>query len=209
MLLWVARNEDPPGGKMILKPLIALFLVPVVAACGGGNSYSSYPSSASYSKPPKNSDPSSPTIKNDNYSPSIEVNTEPGERGAPPNIEIFGLFGKVERSSGKATAYVQWNELYIDKEWRFYTRASSSKGQPYQFNQVGRDVSKCDRYTGCIYSETYNIYLPPSDLRGGANEGISFKIYSKNGQERVVRLSPSLVTEFNEKMAEAAKMRGK
>lgn len=162
---------------------------------------------SSYSAP-TSANPSSASIKNDNYSPTIDVQTEVVKRGAPPNTEVYLLYGKIDRSSGKATAFVQWGEVYADKGWRFYSRASNSKGQSYELAQVSRNVSSCSR-SGCVYSETYNIYLPQGDLRAGSKEGISFKIFGKNGDERIVSLSPSLIAEFNEKMAEAAKMRGK
>jgi hypothetical protein len=72
---------------------------------------------------------------------------------------------------------------------------------------VTRDVSSCSRYTGCIYNETYNIYIPSADMQAGATSGVSFKIYSRGGLERVIDLPPDLIADFNAKMAEAAKMR--
>jgi hypothetical protein len=52
-------------------------------------------------------------------------------------------------------------------------------------------------------------HLPVLPCAPGAKEGIGFKIFGKNGDERIVSFSPSLIAEFNEKMTEAARMRGK
>jgi hypothetical protein len=125
---------------------------------------------------------------------------------AGKGTELFGLYAKINKASGAIVTYVQWSEVYWVQEWRFYSRASNSNGQSYSFDRVSRDVSKCGRGT-CIYSETYNIGIPAADLRAGAKDGVSFKIYGKNGDERVINLSPALIEEFNAKVAEAVKLR--
>jgi len=46
-------------------------------------------------------------------------------------------------------------------------------------------------------------------MQAGARDGVSFKIYGKSGQERIIDLPANLIANFNEKMVEAAKTRGK
>jgi hypothetical protein len=154
-------------------------------------------------------EPYNPWIKEDAYSPAIQVATNEGERGGGYNVERYALFGLIDRKSGAARTYVQWAEIYVDKAWRFYYRASNNRGEPYEFKQVSRDVGSCSPYSGCVYTEMYNVYIPAQDMKAGMNDGISFKIFGKSGEERIINLSAGLVAAFNEKMAEAAKMRGK
>lgn len=149
------------------------------------------------------------TIKNDSYSPTIQVKTDEAERGAPGygrGTEAWALIAKIDKQTGAVVSYVQWLEVYWDKEWRFFSRASTNKGQSLSFDTVDRSVSKCSS-SGCIYSETYNIMMPAAELRSGAKDGINFKIYSKTGAERVISIPAEIVAQFNEKVVEAQKMR--
>lgn len=154
-------------------------------------------------------DLAAPTIKNDSYSPNIQVRATGGERGSPgqgKGIELWGLFANINKQTGATVTYVQWSDAYWDSSWRFYSRASTNKGQSLSFDTVDRTVSKCSS-SGCIYSETYNIMMPAAELRSGAKDGVNFKIYGKNGDERVITIPAEIVSQFNEKVAEAQKMR--
>jgi hypothetical protein len=177
-----------------------------LVGCAGGAPTSYSPNSAS-SSTYEQSQPYTPTIENDPYSPTIDVTTKAGQTGqAGPGIQISVLFAKIDKKSGAVVTGVQWGEVYIDSEWRFYSRASSSKGQAYTFSRVDNKVSKCSSGT-CVYSETDNIMIPAADHKSGAVDGISFKIYGRKGDERVVALPATLIEEFNAKVAEAVKMR--
>lgn len=188
---------------------IAALAAATLAACAPPPS--SY-SGSTYSSPSagfRASDLSAPTIKDDSYSPNIQVRATGGERGSPgegQGIELWGLFANINKQSGAVVTYVQWSDAYWDKEWRFYSRASTNKGQQLSFDTVDRTVSKCS-YGTCIYAETYNIMMPAAELRSGAKDGISFKIYSKTGVERVITIPAEIVAQFNEKVSEAQKMR--
>jgi hypothetical protein len=170
-----------------------------------GSTYAGGGSSSSYTS----QEPYSPWIIEDAYSPAIKVATNAGERGGGYNVEKYALFGLIDRKSGAARTYVQWAEIYVDKGWRFYYRASNDKGEPYEFSQVARDVGNCSPYSGCVHTETYNIYIPARDMKAGAKDGISFKIFGKDGSERIINLNADLVAAFDEKMIDAAKMRAK
>jgi hypothetical protein len=186
----------------------------MLVCCGMAGCYStspSYPTRTSYSSAaysaPKSVSPSNFRIKADAYSPAIDVTCDPGERGSvPAGTEIYGLYGKIDRASGRSTTFVQWGEVYTDRDWRFFSRASNDKGQSLDFDKIDRKVSSCSRGT-CVYSETYNIYLSSADLRTGASQGISFKIYGRKGDERIVNLPADMVREFNSKLAEAMRQR--
>lgn len=192
-----------------MRAIATILLIITVGGCyGGGESYGAYPASVSTYVAPRNSDPTAPSIKNDRYSPTIDVKTEGGERGAhPTGVELYGLYAKIDRSTGKVTAYVQWSDVYTDRAWRFYNRASNDKGQRYDFDKVDRSVSSCS-YGTCVYAETYNIQIPQVDIRAGARNGVNFKIFSQTGQERVIQLSAELLREFVGKLDEAQKVRG-
>jgi hypothetical protein len=180
-----------------------------LAACGSPSSTYNY-SSAGYTTAaaPKNSDPSGPVIKNDPYSPAIEVEMGGGKREGN-GTQIYGLYGAIEKKAGTTRTYVQWAEVYSGSEWRFYSRASNNQGAPLEFKQVDRKVASCSGRGSCVYDETYNVYLTPTQLRQGAVDGLSFKIFGRNGDERIVSLPAAAVSAFNEKMAEAAKSRPK
>jgi len=147
--------------------------------------------------------PTNATIKNDQYSPTINVETDIA-RTTGNGTQIFVLGGRIDRKSREKTAFVQWGEVYNAKAWRFYSRASDDTGTALRFVQVGRNVSSCSGGT-CVYSETYNVYLTPAMLQRGASSGISFKIYGRNADERIVNIPASTIAEFNAKMVEAAK----
>lgn len=193
----------------MLRLSTVTFAVVVLAGCATPPSYSSSPSYGSSSTQYQESDLSPPTIKNDQYSPSIQVRSEGGKRGQVSQgkgVEIWGLFANVGRQSGAVVTYVQWGEVYWDKAWRFYSRASTNKGQSLSFDTVDRKVTRCSHGT-CVYSETYNIMLTSADMRAGAKDGISFKIYGREGDERVITIPASIVEQFNEKVVEAQKLR--
>lgn len=211
--LWMvlARTFPKRGGEINMRVIATgVAAVLVLAGCYGPTpTYSSYSGGGSnYARP--DTAPSSPSIKEDAYNPSIEVETDIGERKSPGGgTEIYGLYAKIDRASGVVVTYVQWSTIYTSSEWLFFSRASSSQGKAYDFRQVNRKVSSCSRYSGCVYTETYNIYIPAQDMRTGAKSGISFKIYGKTGAERVIDLSADLVAAFNSKVDEATKGRKK
>lgn len=177
-----------------------------LAACAPAPTYAPSGVPTSYASA---NDVSAPIITNDSYSPTIKVEAGGGKKtDASANSEIWGLYGRVTKKSGATVAYVQWGEVYADREWRFYNRASTNKGEVLSFETVERKVSKCyPRLGECTYSEAYNIMIPPSLLKTGATDGISFKVYSRNGQEKIVNVPAEIVGQFNGKLAEAQKMR--
>lgn len=192
----------------MLKYATVLVGFALLAACGSPE-YTSSSTGGSSPTAYRAIDVSAPTIKNDTYSPDIKVKTGEAERGAAGygrGTEAWALFANVNKQSGAVVTYVQWVEVYWDKEWRFFSRASTNKGQPLSFDKVDRSVSRCSSGS-CIYSETYNIMMPAAELRSGAKDGISFKIYSKSGAERIINIPAEIVAQFNEKVAEAQKMR--
>lgn len=196
-----------------MKRIATIAVLAALAGCAPPPSYNSsnvYTGSVSPSRAATATDLSSPTIKNDPYKPSIEVRAEGAEKtDADLNAEIWGLYGKVDKKTGAVSTYVQWGEVYGDRAWRFYSSASTNKGESLSFTQVERNVSKCfPRLGQCTYSEVYNITIPQALLRSGAKDGISFKIFGKSGSERIVNIPADVVAQFNTKIAEASKMRG-
>lgn len=157
-------------------------------------------------EPPLAPDPHSPTIENDPYSISIDITTESATRRSPDLSQVYNLLSKTHRKGDVTLAYVQWSAIYTDRTWRFYNRASNDKGQSYDFREVARDVHRCSS-SRCLYNETYNIVIPPADLRRGATEGIRFKIYARNGGDVLVEIPASLVSQFNKELAEVRKIR--
>lgn len=151
-------------------------------------------------------DPHSPRIENDPYSISIDITTDSATRRSGDLSQVYNLLSKTHRKGDVTLVYVQWSAIYTARTWRFYNRASNDKGQSYDFRQVNRDVAGCPS-SRCVYNETYNIIIPPADLRRGATEGIRFKIYARNGGDVLVEIPASLVAQFNEKLAEVRKMR--
>lgn len=156
-------------------------------------------------------DPHSPSIRNDPDSISIDVVTEPATRksaGSTGLDEVYLLLSKTHRKGDATLVYVQWTAIYAAPASRSYNRASSDNARPYDFQELDRKVGHCGS-SGCVYGETYNITIPPADLKRGASEGIRFKIYARNGDDVVVQLPASLIAQFNEKLAEVQKMRTK
>lgn len=152
-------------------------------------------------------DPSDPTIERDQFSPVIKVVAKGGERSEGSDSQIYGLYGAIDKKSGATTTYVQWGEVYGSTDWRFYVRASNDKAQPLSMKEVQRNVGRCFSTGRCVYTEVYNIMIPAADLKSGATEGASFKLYAKNGEQRIVKLPAELISKFNEKMAEAQRDR--
>ncbi|MCA0246374.1 MAG: hypothetical protein LCH93_07125 [Proteobacteria bacterium] len=151
-------------------------------------------------------DPHSPHIESDPYSTTIDVKTKSATRKGTEVTEVYGLYSKTLRKGNATRVYVQWSAIYSDRTWHIYNRASNDKGQSYDFQEVERDVGSC-RSQRCVYRETYNIIIPLADLKRGATDGIRFKIYARSGDSAVVELPASLIVQFNEKFAEAQKMR--
>jgi hypothetical protein len=193
--------------RLIAGSTVCLVL-PLLAGCyDAGGSYAA-PSSAAPSY--RDYPPTGPSIVNDSYSPTIKVKTESGQRGGPASsgTEIYGLYATVDRKSGAVVSYVQWGEVYGDRSWRFYSRASTDKAEPLSVDQVDRSVGRCFPNLGeCTYSEVYNIKIPEKLMKAGAADGIRFKIYGRNGDERIVMIPAMTVAPFNEKVAEAVKLR--
>ena len=189
-----------------MQKIASLVLLLTLCGCAQPDPYRPYnaPSTPSYAgTPPPPTVPMNASIKSDPYSPTINVETDVAETKGN-GTQIFALAGQIDRKTRERTVFVQWGEVYSARAWRFYSRASDDTGTPLRFLQVSRKVSSCPGGT-CIYNETYNVYLTPAMIQRGASQGISFKVYSRNGDERIVNIPASTVAEFNSKMAEAAK----
>ena len=135
------------------------------AGCYAPPSYQA--SSPSAGLPAVNSEPTTPTIKQDAYATSINVEARGGEQTAGSTSQLFGLYGTINKKTGATVVYVQWAEIYAAPEWRFYSRASTNKGQELSMATVDRKVGNCHRTGNCIYTETYNIMMPAADLKAG------------------------------------------
>jgi len=140
----------------------------------------------------------------DRFSPAIEVKMTPGKRGqAPDGTEIISLNGQIDRKTGSTLTWVSWTEVYTDRQWRFYSRASSDKGKALSMKEVDRSVHRCSSGT-CVYSETYSVMVPLPDLEAAmAGGGIKFKLYGKLGDERLVHLPAFSLKPFVGKVEEA------
>ena len=118
--------------------------------------------------------------------------------------QLYGVFGLVERKTGDALSFVQWSEEYTANERRNYWRAAD-RGANLPFAEVGRKLSPCNGRTGCAHAETFNIYFTAEQMKRAALEGLSFRISSRKGDERIVAIPANTIVGFNEKMAEAAR----
>ena len=192
-----------------MRLLNLLLIAFVCAGCvGGSGGYSpNYSYAASTSAAPKNTDPSTVTIKQSAYATSIEVESDVGER-AGDGTTIYLLAGSIDKKTGAVRTFVQWGEIYTARDWRFYSRASTNKSEPLEFNEVSRKVSSCSRGS-CVYNEMYNVYFTPAQMRQAGSAGLDFKVFGRRGDERVVTIPAAVVADFNAKMVEAAKLRGR
>lgn len=195
--------------RKTVRSLLLLAAVVAISACSppppspsraSGSPTSAARSSTAY-------DPHSPYIENDPYSTSIDVKTKAALRDTVELTQLYALRGRVDRETGRTLALVQWSAVYTRHTWHFYFKASNDRGQSYDFREVNREVRACPNR--CVYAETYNIFIPLADLQRGATDGIRFKIYARSGDSAVVELPASLIVQFNEKLAEAQKMRTK
>lgn len=197
--------------KEDMHPLAILFAAAVaLSACSPPppNSAAVPAAAASAARPSDASDPHSPSIRNDPDSISIDVVTKPATRKSAGLDEVYLLLSKTHRKGDATLVYVQWTAVYAAHASRSYNRASGDNVRSYDFQELDRKVGHCGS-SGCVYGETYNITIPPADLKRGASEGIRLKIYARNGDEVVVQLPASLIAEFNAKLAEVQKMRTK
>lgn len=163
-------------------------------------------------EPPDPPDPQSPTIKNDPYSPTIKVVTEPGTHRNNLGSEHHALNAMVSRSDGSAIAYVEL-EVHHTYSARASAlpplRASNDRAQPYRVVELTPSWY-CGRPDECDVQQIYRIQIPFADLKRGATEGIRFKVYGlSRNKDRIIEIPASLVVQFNEKLAEAQKMRSK
>lgn len=188
-----------------MRVLLLLAVAVALSACSPPPPNSSGASNAA--QPSRATDPHSPYIENDPYSTSIDVKTKTALRDTVELTQLYTLRGRVDRETGLTLALIQWSAVYTRRTWHFYFKASNDRGQSYDLREVNREVRACpDR---CVYAETYNIFIPLADLQRGATDGIRFKIYARSGDSVIVELPASLIVQFNEKLAEAQKMRTK
>lgn len=77
-------------------------------------------------------------------------------------------------------------QLYVsdhyDQRWRFYHSAHDSAGRKLSMTQISREVSYCGRY-GCTYFETVGLNIDRAYLEGAVQDGMSFKLSGKAGEE--------------------------
>lgn len=156
-------------------------------------------------------EPFAASIKADDpYATFIKVATEPGERGGAEvgAIETYGLYATIDKKTGSVVRYVQWSEVYSDRNWRFYSSAATNRGEALSFKEVDRSVNSCSPALGtCIYTEVYNIMMPAGVLADAAKNGLNFKVTGRRGDVRVLHISARTVQQFNDEVASAEKRR--
>lgn len=184
-----------------MRFLVILLAALVLAGCGKTVPISADPDSAA--GPQENSDPACARINEDPASRFIDVEATGGVRNGDGK-QLYGVFGLVERKTGDVLSFVQWSEEYSANERRNYWRAAD-RGAALPFAEVGRKLSPCNGRTGCAHTETFNIYFTPEQMKRAALEGLSFRISSRKGSERIVAIPANTIVGFNEKIAEAAR----
>lgn len=150
----------------------------------------------------------SPLIRQDQYSPTIDVvSAQPeGHEVGKGDFEAYMLVGKIDKKTGEVSVAVQWDRIYVARDWRSYQRAADSSGTPLVFKTVRRTTKGCGA-GGCTFDELYAIYFTKEQLAAAVVEGLDFKIWNRDGGTALVKIPASAIKEFGVKMLEAEKLR--
>lgn len=147
------------------------------------------------------------TVKDDAYRPTIEFDSEAGHGGYTGDATLWGIYGSMDRKTKARRYYSQWSNVYDDRAWRFFQSAGSSKGERLEVSSINRNVVSCTgyRYSGCAYSETLNVYFTEAQMRRGAKEGLSVKMFARSGSEKTFDVPADVVAQLLAKMDSIAR----
>lgn len=112
---------------------------------------------------------------------------------------IYSLIATVDRKTKAKGFYLDWSEVYIDRDWRFYSGAGTSNAEQLPFSQLDRKVASC-RAGSCVYSEAYRIRLSEAQFRRGETTGLAVKVFSGRAPDRLTIISPHVFQEVAAKM---------
>ncbi|MFN3523908.1 MAG: hypothetical protein ACK4YQ_16805 [Phenylobacterium sp.] len=122
-------------------------------------------------------------IDGDEFSPFVDYT-------APFHQQEDGgyVFAVRKRGSGDAVFLAQ-GFIYYSGDWRFYDRAYLPGGNSVDFASSERKVLGCSRYSGCRYSESYQLTFTPEQVKAGLREGIRVQVRGRGAGEFVIAFS--------------------
>ncbi|MGE0154777.1 MAG: hypothetical protein AB7R90_19325 [Reyranellaceae bacterium] len=132
-------------------------------------------------------------IRDDPFRPHVQYESESHSVNVDPDTtRIFVLVGIVDRKTAERKYLVQWSAIYRDRSWRRFSGAALEGGEMMEFLVRSRDVSSCvAAFRTCLYDEFAYIYLSEAQMRRGAKEGITFKVFSQGGSKDIVSTIPA------------------
>ncbi|KAA0683606.1 hypothetical protein [Roseomonas genomospecies 6] len=109
-------------------------------------------------------------------------------------VNAANLRSWVDRASGSASHQLYVVDYYEGSGWKFWSRVNGQGGDQLEFVSINREVGSCGRYTGCGHYETFGATIPDKVLRDHASTGYSVKFFAKNGEEKVVTITPQMIS---------------
>ncbi|MBK3735694.1 hypothetical protein GAY29_21850 [Azospirillum brasilense] len=109
-------------------------------------------------------------------------------------VNAANLRSWVDRASGTASHQLYVVDYYEGSGWRFWSRVNGEGGDQLEFVSISREVGSCGRYTGCGHYETFGATIPDKVLRDRTATGYSVKFFAKNGEEKVVTITPQMIS---------------
>lgn len=133
------------------------------------------------------------SVENDPFEKWVTYTSEVGQSGYLGDTISWILTGENSRDKEQQQYYVQWGNVYTSENWRYYTRSNNNKAEQLSFATVDRDVSSCDTYTGCVFTEIFNIYFTSEQMQEASIKGLTFKVFARDGTEKTTLVATSLV----------------
>lgn len=185
----------------ISRTTTAIIFPVILWACStstpyGGSTYSSGPSVSTVATTPS----TRIDVNDDKFNPYVEYRSSMAKYGPPNDRMMWILAAEESRNDDDVQYYMQWAQYYIGDNWRRYYTARTDNAKTLEFVTVARDVGSCDTYTGCSYTETYNIYFPEALMSKGAESGLRFKVMAESGQDKIVKVPSELIKALLEKI---------
>ena len=126
-------------------------------------------------------------VNDDRFRPFREYTTGEIRTGNGNGLGSQQLVGRIDRRTGALTTLLQVQIAYLGTHKRSYENARNNRAEPLRLNSVQRHA-KCHPKNGCVYSETFLVIVPETELRQAPGAGYQVKAFARNGPEILISI---------------------